>query len=261
MATLMLVDDEASIIEVYRNILDIKNHEVVAEASDGDEALLIYCTLETKPDVILMDHRMPRSNGITAMKNIQLINPLQCIIFVTADFEAAKYAMGQGAHSFIMKPFRMDALFNAIEVALADQIVKKNQIREAFLGLVARLNRESAHNVQELSDKLEKEVIDKFLPSASKDALTVETMTNWLCKFFNRMGLEFSYEISGNSVLLRNTHCVWMESLGPNPTFCLATRCVISRFAMKTGLEFNMDSTGSIMGGDAACGFEVHFTA
>jgi two-component system chemotaxis response regulator CheY len=256
---LMLVDDEASIIEVYWNILEIRNHEVVAEASDGDEALLKYCSMEKKPDIILMDHRMPRSNGITAMKNIQMINPLQSIIFVTADFDAAKMAMGLGAHSFIMKPFRMDALFNAIEVALADQVAKKNQIREAFLGLVARLNTDSARNIAEISERLEKEVIDKFLPAPVQENLTIETTANWLCKFFNTMGMEFSYEIAENKVTIRNTRCAWMETMGKNPLFCLSARCAISRFAMKTGKNFNLEHETSIMGGDEVCLFKLYF--
>lgn len=259
MATLMLVDDEASIIEVYRNILEIRSHEVVAEASDGDEALLIYCSLERKPDVILMDHRMPRSNGIIAMKNIQMINPIQSIIFVTADYDAAKFAMGQGAHSFIMKPFRMDALFNAIEVALADQIAKKNQIREAFLGLVARLKADSVHNMVGISERLEKEVIDKFLPVPVQENLKVETMANWLCKFFNIMDMEFSYVIEENKVTIRNTRCIWMETMGPNPLFCLSARCAISRFARKTGRNFNLEHESSIMGGDKVCLFKLYF--
>jgi two-component system chemotaxis response regulator CheY len=259
MATLMLVDDEPSILEVYRNVLEIRDHVVIAEAHDGEEAVVLYNTLKTKPDVILMDHRMPRSNGITAMKNIHLINPLQCIIFVTADYDAAKTVMELGAHSFILKPFRMDALFNSIEVALADMATLKNHIRESFLGLTARLSTNGQHNIPMLSERLEKEVIDKFIPGKGTEPLAIETMANWLCKFFNLMGLDFSYDVSGNRVSLRNTRCVWMESMGPNPMFCLAARCVISRFAMKTGLEFNMDSTGTIMGGDDACGFQISF--
>ena len=258
MATLMLVDDEASIIEVYRNILEIRNHEVVAEASDGDEALLIYCSLEKKPDIILMDHRMPRSNGITAMNNIKMINPIQSIIFVTADYDAAKFAMGQGAHSFIMKPFRMDALFNAIEVALADQAAMKNQVREAFLGLVARLNTDSSRNIQEISERMEREVIDKFLPGNIQDSLGPETMANWLCKFFNIMGMEFSYVIEKNNVSITNTRCIWKETLGPNPLFCLSARCAIARFARKTGRNFNLEHEKSIMGGDDVCHFTVN---
>ncbi len=259
MATLMLVDDEPSILEVYRNVLEIKEHKVVAEAHDGEEAVVIYNTLKNKPDVILMDHRMPRSNGITAMRNIHQINPLQCIIFVTADYDAAKSVMDLGAHSFILKPFRMDALFNSIEVALADMATLKNHIRESFLGLAARLGTNGGKNVQEISERLEKEVIDKFIPGKGTEPLTIETMANWLCKFFNLMGLDFSYDVSGNRVSLRNNHCVWMKSMGPNPMFCLAARCVVSRFAMKTGREFTMDNTGSIMSGDPTCMFVINF--
>jgi YesN/AraC family two-component response regulator len=207
----------------------------------------------------LMDHRMPRSNGINAMKSIQAINPLQCVIFVTADYEAAKFAMTLGAHSFIMKPFRMDALFNAIEVALADQVAKKNQIREAFLGLVTRLNVESARNMPEISERLEKEVIDKFLPIPVQENLTVETAANWLCKFFNTMGMEFSYEIAENKVTIRNTKCAWKEAMGQNPLFCLSARCAISRFARKTGRNFNLEHESSIMGGDKICQFKLYF--
>jgi two-component system chemotaxis response regulator CheY len=258
MATLMLVDDEPSIIEVYRNILEIRDHEILGEAHDGDEAVQIYDALGKKPDVILMDHRMPRSNGINAMKSIQAINPLQCVIFVTADYEAAKFAMTLGAHSFIMKPFRMDALFNAIEVALADQVAKKNQVREAFLGLVTRLNADSARNMVEISERLEKDVIDRFLPGPVQENLTVETTANWLCKFFNIMGMDWSYENEGKRVTLHNTKCAWME-IGPNPLFCIASKCAISRFAMKTGRNFNLEHECSIMGGDKICQFKLYF--
>ncbi len=255
MATLMLVDDEPSILEVYKNVLEIRSHNVVCEARDGEEAVILYSALKDKPDVILMDHRMPKSDGITAMRNIHLINPLQCIIFVTADYEAAKKVMDLGAHSFILKPFRMDSLFNAIEVALSDMERKRNQIRESFLGLVTRLRTDDPGSIQRVSERLETEVINKFIPGKEGLTLTKETMANWLCKFFNLMGMEFSYRIQGNTVTLSNSKCVWMESLGPNPNFCFSARCVISRFAMRTGLAFTLDNTSSIMGGDCECRF------
>jgi YesN/AraC family two-component response regulator len=260
MATLMLVDDEAPILEVYRNVLEIRDHKVICEAHDGDEAVTLYGSLNVKPDVILMDHRMPRSNGITAMKNIHMMNPLQCVIFVTADFDAAKHVMDLGAHSFILKPFRMDALFNSIEVALSDIAAKRSMIREAFLGLVTNLGVSGTGNALEVSERLEREVIDKFPPGKNNEPLTPETMANWLCKFFNVMGLNYSYEISGNKVSLNNAKCVWMEKNGPNPAFCFAARCVISRFAMKTGGEFTLDGCSTIMGGDKECRFVVSFT-
>jgi two-component system chemotaxis response regulator CheY len=259
MATLMLVDDETSILEVYRNILEIRDHEILAEARDGGEAVMAYSQLSRKPDVILMDHRMPRSNGINAMKNIHALNPLQCIIFVTADYEAAKFAMTLGAHSFIMKPFRMDALFNSIEVALSDIDRKKSQIRESFMALVTRLNTANKKNVNEISERLEKEVIDKFLPGSVQETQTIETLANWLCMFFNIMGMEFSHEIDGNKVTVSNAKCAWLEAIGKNPLFCLSARCTISRFAMKTGREFHLEHENSIMGGDRICLFKLYF--
>jgi CheY-like chemotaxis protein len=259
MATLMLVDDEPPILEVYRNVLEIRDHKVICEAHDGDEAVTMYGSLKVKPDVILMDHRMPKSNGITAMKNIHMMNPLQCIIFVTADYDAAKTVMNLGAHSFILKPFRMDALFNSIEVALSDIAAKRNMIRESFLGLVTNLGVSGTGNALEVSERLERDVIDKFLPRGTEEPLAPETMANWLCKFFNLMGLDYSYEISGDKVTLKNSRCVWMDKNGPNPVFCFAGRCVISRFAMKTGREFTLDACSTIMGGDKDCRFVVQF--
>ena len=121
MAKMFLVDDDRAIIEVYHNMLEIKGHEIIGEAFDGENAVEIYKKLPAKPDIILMDHRMPFKSGLIAMKDIHTINPTQCIIFVTADFEAAKDALDMGAQSFIMKPFRMDDLFNSIEMALLEK--------------------------------------------------------------------------------------------------------------------------------------------
>ncbi|HAX95084.1 MAG TPA: hypothetical protein DCY35_00960 [Prolixibacteraceae bacterium] len=260
MATLMLVDDEPSILEVYKNVLEIKNHTVICEARDGEAAVVLYGSLKEKPDVILMDHRMPKSNGITAMRNIHFINPLQCIIFVTADFEAAKQVMNFGANGFILKPFRMDTLFNSIQVAISDIRLRENRIRESFLGLVANLRPEDPMSLKEISEKLEREVIDTFIPGDNSVTLTIETMANWLCKFFNLMGLNYTYQVSGNQVVLKNSICIWGDSLGSNPKFCTASKCVISRFAMKTCKEFTLDCIGTIMGGHPQCEYILIFS-
>jgi hypothetical protein len=47
--------------------------------------------------------------------------------------------------------------------------------------------------------------------------------------------------------------------MGPNPLFCLSARCAISRFAMKTGRNFNLEHESSIMGGDKVCLFKLYF--
>ena len=116
MVTIFIVDDDIEIISVYREILRLTNHEIIAEAPNGEEAVEIFKAMKKLPDIIIMDYRMPGINGLEAMKYIRDINPLQGIIFVTADQGIGMKAIELGANSFILKPFRIDALFNSIEM-------------------------------------------------------------------------------------------------------------------------------------------------
>lgn len=122
MATIFAVDDEKAMLEIYREMLVMMNHELVAEAEDGDAAVNIYRKLDKYPDIVLMDYRMPGKNGIEAMKSIRLINPKQCLIFVTSDPDAADEAQRLGANTFVLKPFRLDTLSSTINRALANAL-------------------------------------------------------------------------------------------------------------------------------------------
>ena len=114
MATIFAVDDDRAMLGIYREMLVMMNHELVAEAEDGVQALTIYKKLKKFPDIVLMDYRMPGKNGIEAMMEIRAINPEQCIIFITSDPEAAAEARRLGANTQILKPFRLDALSSTI---------------------------------------------------------------------------------------------------------------------------------------------------
>jgi len=63
----------------------MRGYNVVASAFDGAEAIRVYSKLYPKPDVVLMDHRMPVMNGIAAAKELLRINPSCKIIFLSAD--------------------------------------------------------------------------------------------------------------------------------------------------------------------------------
>ena len=260
MAKMFLVDDDRAIIEVYHNMLEIKGHEVIGEAFDGENAVIIYEELEVKPDIILMDHRMPFKCGIRAMKDIHAINPTQCVIFVTADFEAAKDALNKGAQSFIMKPFRMDDLFNSIEMALLEKKREGSKLRESYLGYITRVN--DAGGTAALANicgAMEKDVINKFIPEPSLTNISLGTTINWFSEFFNTMGMNYTYEREQDKFIIRNNKCIWVDELGPNPHFCLMAKCVISKFAMKTGREFNLELNSAIMDGSEECVFELNF--
>jgi two-component system chemotaxis response regulator CheY len=110
MTSVLIVDDELFIVELYRDILQLRGYKVVGTAFDGEEALKKYGTISEKPDVIIMDHRMPIMNGVEATKQIIKMNPKQKVIFVSADVLVEKEARDAGAIEFLPKPFRMDDL-------------------------------------------------------------------------------------------------------------------------------------------------------
>ncbi len=113
--SVLIVDDELFIVELYRDILQLRGYRVLATAFDGEEAVRRYSTSEEKPDVIIMDHRMPVMNGVEATREILRSNPTQKIIFVSADVLVEKEAREAGAVEFLPKPFRMDDLIEKME--------------------------------------------------------------------------------------------------------------------------------------------------
>ncbi len=110
MTSVLIVDDELFIVELYRDILQLRGYKVIGTAFDGEEALKKYGAISEKPDVIIMDHRMPIMNGVEATKQIMKMNPKQKVIFVSADVLVEKEARDAGAIEFLPKPFRMDDL-------------------------------------------------------------------------------------------------------------------------------------------------------
>ena len=114
-ASVLIVDDELFIVELYRDILQLRGYRVIGTAFDGEEALRKYNDSNEKPDVVIMDHRMPVMNGVEATREIMRQNPNQKIIFVSADVLVEKEAREAGASEFLPKPFRMDDLIDRMK--------------------------------------------------------------------------------------------------------------------------------------------------
>lgn len=89
--------------------------DVIGEAKNGEEAVSLYITFPKKPDIILMDHRMPIKNGIEATKQILNINKKSIIIFTSADNSIKQEALSIGAKSFLDKPFSITELIDIIK--------------------------------------------------------------------------------------------------------------------------------------------------
>lgn len=101
-----------------RDLLDdLEGVLVVAEANNGKEA--IDLALETKPDVMLLDIRMPLMDGIEAAQHAQKLEPKPHIIFTTAFDAYAIKAFDLNAIDYLLKPIRLERLQTAINKANA----------------------------------------------------------------------------------------------------------------------------------------------
>jgi DNA-binding NarL/FixJ family response regulator len=132
MITVALADDQALVREGFRLILDVEDGiEVVGEAGDGMAAVRL--ARERRPDVLLMDIRMPVLDGIEATREIvRLGGPTRVLILTTFDHDKYLYeAMRAGAAGFIVKDARRDQLIHAIRVVadgealLAPKLVRR----------------------------------------------------------------------------------------------------------------------------------------
>jgi len=113
----LLADDQGLVREGFRHIIDAREDlEVVGEAADGREAIAL--AEQTRPDVILMDVRMPVLDGIEATRRlVDSGSPARIVILTTFDLDEAVFAaLRAGASGFMLKDIRAAELVQAIRV-------------------------------------------------------------------------------------------------------------------------------------------------
>ncbi|MFW9782967.1 MAG: response regulator [Candidatus Heimdallarchaeota archaeon] len=115
MISILIVEDDVYLQKLYELMLDMQGYEVIAKARNGNEAIEIFKSLKTKPDIILMDHRMPIKNGIETTIELTKINSNSNIIFISADNSVKNQALSIGAKVFIEKPFSIEQLHQEIK--------------------------------------------------------------------------------------------------------------------------------------------------
>ena len=111
----VIADDQALVRAGLRMILESQaDIEVVAEAGDGEEALA--ACKQHHPDVVLMDVKMPRLNGLEALRRITSVNDsTKVLILTTFDLDEYVYeAIRDGASGFLLKDVRPAQLIEAV---------------------------------------------------------------------------------------------------------------------------------------------------
>lgn len=114
MIRLMVVDDDPLLIDLFQDAQSFYGFEVVGTALDGMEALKIYPKIAPRPDIVIMDQRMPNMCGTECTRNILRMDPLAKIVFVSAEVGVKDEALSAGAVAFMEKPFPMKDLMETL---------------------------------------------------------------------------------------------------------------------------------------------------
>jgi DNA-binding NarL/FixJ family response regulator len=121
MTSVVIVDDQEMVRQGLRLILELAGLEVLAEAADGDQG--VAAVRQHRPDVVLMDVRMPHTDGIEATRLIVAEGlPTRVLVLTTFDLDAHVYdALRAGAAGFLLKDVTAERLVSAVEETAAGE--------------------------------------------------------------------------------------------------------------------------------------------
>ncbi|MEU0744543.1 response regulator transcription factor [Streptomyces sp. NPDC006134] len=130
----LLVDDHQVVRRGLRTFLEVQDDiEVVGEAADGAEG--VDRAEELKPDVILMDVKMPAMDGVAALRRLrELENPARVLVITSfTEQRTVVPALRAGAAGYVYKDVDPDALAGAIRSVHAGHVLLQPEVAEALL--------------------------------------------------------------------------------------------------------------------------------
>jgi AmiR/NasT family two-component response regulator len=138
----VIAEDEALIRLDLAEMLAEEGYDVVGQAGDGERAVAL--TEELRPDLVVMDIKMPRLDGIAAAQRIaeQRIAPV-VILTAFSQRELVEGARDAGAMAYLVKPFTKDDLVPAVEMAVS-RFAEVQMLEAEVAGLQDRLETRKA---------------------------------------------------------------------------------------------------------------------
>ena len=116
LSTAIIVDDEPRITQLYSELLELQNLEILGIGQNGNDAVRLFN--EHKPDLVFLDVHMPDLNGVDALKQIKKISPTANVIMITADLseDLEKLLVKNNATAIIFKPFKIQKVMQILEM-------------------------------------------------------------------------------------------------------------------------------------------------
>lgn len=177
----VVAEDEALIrLDIVESLQDA-GYDIVGQAANGDEAIEQART--KKPDVVIMDVKMPGCDGITAAEIITK-EGIAPVVMLTAFSQQSlvREAADAGAMAYVVKPFVPEKLFPSIEVAIArfnQMVTLKEQISDLKQRFIARKKVDRAKSLLMENMGLSEPEAFRWIQKTSMDRrLTMEEVAN-----------------------------------------------------------------------------------
>ena len=214
----LIVDDQTLLREGFRRLLELDGAgiQVVGTAADGEAALALVAQLAQQgqlPDVVLMDVRMPRMNGVEATAQLQQRWPQTRVLMLTTfdDEESIVQGLRAGAKGYLLKDVTLEDLVSAIRAVqrgespiqpsvaakLVDRLARGSDApAPAILPIAAASSPRSIEQVMldEVTDR-EREILQQLAHGASNREIserlfiTEGTVKNHVSNILNKLGL------------------------------------------------------------------------
>lgn len=196
---LLLVDDQALFREGLRTLLSVYPElSVVGEAANGEEALQQAEIL--RPDVVLMDLRMPVLDGVTATRRLKETRPSSRVIILTTfdDDEYVFDGLRAGAVGYLLKDVSSEKLVEAIRTTARGESFLQPNIAAKLVAEFARMDETATPQAQQLVEPLsqrELEILALLAEGASNKEIAAElfiaegTVKNHVTNILSKMGV------------------------------------------------------------------------
>lgn len=191
----LIADDQTLFREGIKDVLTGEKWiSVVGEAADGEEAVALAKKL--KPDVVLMDIKLPKMDGITATKNIKKAEP-NINILMLSSFEDEAHVMDAvqaGANGYLSKMLPAAELVNSIRTFTTEGLMIPQQMMSKLLQGLRKMGEPNAPT-QAMLTKTEVKVLDMLGSGLSNKELAMElncsvkTIKNHLNSAFHKLGV------------------------------------------------------------------------
>jgi two-component system, NarL family, nitrate/nitrite response regulator NarL len=201
--TVLIADDHAIFRDGLRKLLDSDDEIIiVGEANNGAECIEMLGKL--KPDILLLDLRMPEKNGLAVLEEVNFNTLPTRVILLTAsgDDREVVCAMRLGARGVVLKESAIDLLVKSIHRVHAGEIWLDSRLTAEVINAFSASSKSGAHSEKPLLSDREMEVVQLIAQGfhnkeiGKKLFISEQTVKNHLRNIFDKLGVSDRLELA-----------------------------------------------------------------